>query len=56
MQLGEEWNLKSHVLKQLEDFTCLMYGQNRESAKLLCKIVGDFPSIRQSEATTVIHS
>ena len=32
MQLGEEWNLKSHVLKQLEEFTCLMYGQNRESS------------------------
>ena len=32
MQLGEEWNLESHVLKQLEEFTCLMYGQNRESS------------------------
>ena len=47
MQFGEEWNLKSHVLKQLEEFTCLMYGQNRESsmdgllAKLLRKIVGE---------------
>ena len=45
MQLGEEWNLKIHVLKQLEEFTCLMYGQNRESsmdslrAKPLRKIV-----------------
>ena len=45
MQLGEEWNLKFHVLKQLEEFSCLMYGQNRESsmdslrAKLLRKIV-----------------
>ena len=44
-QLGEEWNLKYHVLKQLEEFTCLMYGQNREismdglRAKLLRKIV-----------------
>ena len=44
-QLGEEWNLKHHVLKQLEEFTCLIYGQNRESsmeglrAKLLRKIV-----------------
>ena len=48
MQLGEEWNLnKSHVLKQLDEFICLMYGQNRESsmdglrAKLLRKIVGE---------------
>ena len=32
MQLGEEWKLKSHVLKQLEEFTCLMYEQNRESS------------------------
>ena len=45
MQLGEEWNLKLHVLKQLEEFTCLKYGQNRESsmsglrAKHLCTIV-----------------
>jgi len=47
MQFGEEWNLKSHVLKQLEEFTCLMYGLNRESsmdglrAKPLRKIVGE---------------
>ena len=47
MQLGEEWNLKFHVLKQLEEFTCLIYGQNRESsmdgmrAKHLRKIVGE---------------
>ncbi|KAK2185897.1 hypothetical protein NP493_219g03015 [Ridgeia piscesae] len=32
MQLGEEWNLKSDLLKQLEEFTCLMYGQIRESS------------------------
>ena len=32
MQFGEEWNLKSHVLKQLAEFTCLVYGQNRESS------------------------
>ena len=44
-QLGEEWNLKCHMLKQLEEFTCLMYEQNRESsmdalrAKFLSKIV-----------------
>ena len=31
MQLSEEWNFKSHVLKQLEEFTCLMYGQKREN-------------------------
>ena len=44
-QLSEELSLKYHILKQLEEFTCLMYGQNRESsmddlrAKLLRKIV-----------------
>ena len=32
IQHGEEWNLKSHVLKQLEQFTCLMHGQHRESS------------------------
>ena len=31
-QLGEEWNLKYRVLKQLEEFTSPMYGQNRESS------------------------
>ena len=32
MELGEEWNLKCHVLKQLEDFTCLIYVENCESS------------------------
>ena len=47
MQFGEECNLKYHVLKQIKEFSCLMYGQNRESsmdafrAKLLLKIVGE---------------
>ena len=47
LQFGEEWNLKSHVLKQLEEFTCLVYGQNRDSskdglrAKPMRKIVGE---------------
>ena len=47
MQLGEESNLKPHVLKKLEQFTCLMYGQNCESSKdglrvkHLRKIVGE---------------
>ena len=45
MQFGDEWDLKSHVLEQLEEFTCLVDGQNRESsmdglrAKSLRKIV-----------------
>ena len=47
LQFGEEWNLNSHVLKQLEKFTCQMYGQNRESSmdslrtKNLRNIVGE---------------
>ena len=47
LQFGEEWNFKYHVLKQLEEFTCLVYGQNRESsmdglrAKPLRKYVGE---------------
>ena len=45
LQFGDEWDLKSHVLEQLEEFTCLVDGQNRESsmdglrAKLLRKIM-----------------
>jgi hypothetical protein len=45
-QLGDDWNVKPEVLKQLEQFTCLMYGENRESSvdvartKLLRKMVG----------------
>lgn len=46
-QLGEDWSVKPEVMKQLEQFTCLMYGQNRESSvnavrvKLLRKMVGE---------------
>uniref|UniRef100_UPI00358FCD05 uncharacterized protein n=1 Tax=Myxine glutinosa TaxID=7769 RepID=UPI00358FCD05 len=46
-QLGDNWTLKPEVLRQLEQFTCLMYGQSRESsvdvvrAKLLRKMVGE---------------
>ena len=46
-QLGDYWNVKPEVLRQLEQFTCLMYGQSRESsvdvvrAKLLRKMVGE---------------
>ncbi|XP_033987161.1 uncharacterized protein LOC117483109 [Trematomus bernacchii] len=45
-QLGDNWNVKPEVLKQLEQFTCLIYGESRESsvdvvrAKLLRKMVG----------------
>ena len=47
LQFGEEWDLKSHVMNQLDEFTCLVYGQNRESSmnglrsKFLRKIVGE---------------
>ena len=46
-QLGDNWNVSSEVLKQLEQFTCLMYKQSRESSadvartKLLRKMVGE---------------
>ncbi|KAK5931215.1 hypothetical protein CgunFtcFv8_027381 [Champsocephalus gunnari] len=45
-QLGDNWNVKPEVMKQLEQFTCLIYGESRESsvdvvrAKLLHKMVG----------------
>ena len=32
MPLGEDWNAKSHVLKQFEQFPCLMYRQNGEAS------------------------
>ena len=47
MHFGEDWNLKYHMLKLLELFYCLMYGQNGEfsvnvvRAELLCKTVGE---------------
>jgi len=46
-QLGDDCNVNVDVLKEVEKFTCLMYGQSREtsvdgaSVKLLCKMVGD---------------
>lgn len=46
-QLGEDWDVTPQVLKQIEHFTCLMYGQTHESSvdvvrgKLLHKMVGE---------------
>ena len=46
-QLGDDWNVNVDVLKEVEKFTCLMYGQSRETSidgarvKLLRKMVGD---------------
>ena len=46
-KLGDDWNVSPQLLKELEQFTCLLYGQSRESSvdvvchKLLCKIVGE---------------
>ena len=46
-QLGDDWNVNADVLKEVEKFTCLMYGQSRETSvdgacvKLLRKMVGD---------------
>ena len=45
-QLGDDWNVKPEVMRQLEQFICLLYGQSRESsvdvarAKLLRNMVG----------------
>ena len=44
---GEEWTVKPEVQQQLEQFTCIMYGEVRESlvntvrAKVLKKMVGE---------------
>jgi len=46
-RLGDYWNVGSQLLKELEQFTCLIYGQSCESSvdvvrhKLLCKMVGE---------------
>jgi len=46
-KLGDDWNVSPQLLKELEQFTCLIYGQSRESSvdvvrhKLLCKMVGE---------------
>lgn len=46
-QLGDDWNVNAEVLKEVEKFMCLMYGQSRETSvdgarvKLLRKMVGD---------------
>ena len=46
-QLGDDWNVNADALKEVEKFTCLMYGQSRETSvdgarvKLLRKMVGD---------------
>ena len=31
-QLGDDWNVTPQMLKELEQFTCLMYGQSRQSS------------------------
>ena len=31
-QLGDDWNVNADVLKEVEKFTCLMYGQSRETS------------------------
>ena len=53
-QMGDDWNIKSHVIKQLEQFTYLVYGHisksfvNAVHVKLPHKMVGEdvnsFPS------------
>lgn len=46
-QLGDDWKVKPQVMKQLEQFTCLVYGDSRESSvnvvrvKQLRKMVGE---------------
>ena len=31
-KLGDDWNVSPQLLKELEQFTCLIYGQSRESS------------------------
>ena len=46
-QLDVKWNIQSQVSEQLEQLTCLMYGQSRQSSvnvvrtKLLHKMFGE---------------
>ena len=45
--IGDDWNVSPQLLKELEQFTCLIYGQSREFSvdvvrhKLQCKMVGE---------------
>ena len=45
-ELGDNWDVKLDVMRQLEKFTCVIYGESRESSvdivrvKLLQKMVG----------------
>ena len=46
-QLGDDWVVQPLVIKQIEQFTCLMYGRSRDTsvdvvrAKLLRKMIGE---------------
>jgi len=46
-KLSDDWKVNPQLLKELEQFTCLIYGESRESSvdvvrhKLLCKMVGE---------------
>ena len=46
-QLGDDWTVKPEVMADVEAFTCLMYGQARETSvdvvrgKMLKKMVGE---------------
>ena len=49
--LGDDWVLENEVMQDLEKFTCIMYGQARESSvnvvrvKMLKKMVGEDETI-----------
>ena len=60
-QLGDCWNVKPEVLRQLKQLTCLMYGQSRESsvdvvrAKLLRKLVEKHKKLTSKSKVELAH-
>jgi hypothetical protein len=60
-QLGNNWNVNLKLLKQLEHFTCVMYGQSRETSvniirtKLLHKMVGENKKLTSKSKFYLAH-
>uniref|UniRef100_UPI00358F4B42 putative helicase MOV-10 n=1 Tax=Myxine glutinosa TaxID=7769 RepID=UPI00358F4B42 len=60
-QLGDDWNIKPQVLRQLEQFTCLMYEQSSKSSvdvirtKLLWEMVGEDNKLTSKSKVELAH-
>ena len=60
-QLGVEWKVASDLLKQLEAFTCAMYGQARDTSvnvvrsKVLKKMVGEDSTLNAKSRVDMVR-